>query len=89
MILIGTSGYSFQDWRGTFYPEDIEDGRMLDYYKKFFNAVEINSTYYRIPSATVFYHLDRKHRLTFISSSRFTNKQPTSAKETAKRWNPF
>jgi uncharacterized protein YecE (DUF72 family) len=60
MILIGTSGYSFQDWRGTFYPEDIEDGRMLDYYKKFFNAVEINSTYYRIPSATVFYHLDKK-----------------------------
>ncbi|MFZ5980856.1 MAG: DUF72 domain-containing protein [Candidatus Zixiibacteriota bacterium] len=48
-IRIGTSGYSFEDWRGSFYPENIEKGKMLDFYVQRFPTVEINSTYYRIP----------------------------------------
>ncbi|MCP4583711.1 MAG: DUF72 domain-containing protein [candidate division Zixibacteria bacterium] len=59
-ILIGTSGYSFKDWVGPFYPEKIEKGKMLDYYKDRFNTVEINSTYYRIPHPAVFYHMVNK-----------------------------
>ena len=59
-ILIGTSGYSFQDWKGVYYPMDIPNGKMLDYYAKDFKTVEINSTYYRIPNQAVFYHLNRK-----------------------------
>ena len=59
-ILIGTSGYSFADWVGPFYPEKIEKGKMLDYYLDHFKTVEINSTYYRIPHAAVFYHLVNK-----------------------------
>src|SRR3989339_679931 len=59
-ILIGTSGYSFEDWIGPFYPPGIQKGKMLDHYAGHFEAVEINSTYYRIPERHVFYHLDRK-----------------------------
>jgi len=59
-IVIGTSGYSFADWVGPFYPPGIEKGKMLDFYKEHFNAVEINSTYYRIPHPAVFYHITKK-----------------------------
>jgi len=52
-IRVGTSGYSFQDWRETFYPADIKPGKMLDYYINYFRTVEINSTYYRIPHPIV------------------------------------
>jgi uncharacterized protein YecE (DUF72 family) len=59
-ILIGTSGYSFADWKGVYYPEDIPNGKMLDYYAQDFRTVEVNSTYYRIPAAAVFYHMSEK-----------------------------
>jgi uncharacterized protein YecE (DUF72 family) len=59
-MLIGTSGYSFADWVGVFYPENIAKGKMLDYYKDHFKTVEINSTYYRIPHAAVFYNMQKK-----------------------------
>jgi uncharacterized protein YecE (DUF72 family) len=59
-IKIGTSGYSFEDWRGEFYPTDIEKGKMLDYYVRFFPTVEINSTYYRIPHPAVMANIVKK-----------------------------
>ena len=49
-ILLGTSGYSFPDWKGTFYPEKISGSRMLEFYAGHFDSVEINSSYYRIMS---------------------------------------
>ncbi|MDD3732870.1 MAG: DUF72 domain-containing protein [candidate division Zixibacteria bacterium] len=52
-LRIGTSGYSFEDWRSVFYPENIEKGKMLDYYVQYFPTVEINATYYRIPHPAV------------------------------------
>ncbi|MFQ5584505.1 MAG: DUF72 domain-containing protein [Calditrichia bacterium] len=57
---IGTSGYSYDDWKGVFYPADFPRGKMLDYYARHFDTVEINSTYYKIPHPVVFYHLARK-----------------------------
>lgn len=54
MILVGTSGYSFDDWRGPFYPPHLKRGDWLSYYAKHFPAAEINLTYYRIPSAKAF-----------------------------------
>jgi len=53
MLKIGTSGYSFQDWKGTVYPHDLSNRDMLTYYayELKFNAVEINFTYYRQPNA--------------------------------------
>jgi len=48
-IRVGTSGYSFADWVGPFYPPKTRSGAMLSYYQRFFSVVEINATYYRIP----------------------------------------
>jgi len=59
-IRVGTSGYSFDDWRLTFYPHDIDKGKMLDHYVKFFPTVEINSTYYRIPHPAVMNNIVKK-----------------------------
>ncbi len=49
MIIIGTSGYHFPDWTGTFYPKDISKDNWLQYYSERFPAVEINRTYYGLP----------------------------------------
>jgi len=60
MLYLGTSGFSYQDWIGPFYPENINKGDMLTFYASQFNAVEINSSFYRITPPAVFYHLQRK-----------------------------
>ena len=60
MIVIGTSGYSFPDWVGEFYPPNIERSRMLDFYAKQFPAVEVNATYYRIPPPSTMHAMERK-----------------------------
>ena len=59
-VRIGTSGYSFPDWVGPFYPGGIEKGKMLDFYVQHFKTVEINSTYYRIPHPAVMRNIERK-----------------------------
>ncbi len=51
MIHIGTSGYSYADWKGTFYPESLPANRFLSYYAEHFSAVELNFSYYRMPTA--------------------------------------
>ena len=50
-ILIGTSGYSFLDWVGPFYAAGTQQKDMLDQYVRNFQAVEINFSFYRIPTA--------------------------------------
>ncbi len=52
-VYIGTSGYSYSDWRGRFYPEDLSPSQMLTYYGKHFSSVEINMTFYRTPFQNV------------------------------------
>ncbi len=51
-ILVGTSGFSFDDWIGEVYPENIKKQDMLSYYEKVlgFTALEVNYTYYALPS---------------------------------------
>lgn len=53
MLRVGTSGYSFADWKGSVYPPELTNRNMLIYYayQLKFNSVEINYTYYRQPSA--------------------------------------
>ncbi len=46
----GTSGYSYKEWKGSFYPEDLAVGDFLSYYSTRFDTVEINNTFYRFPS---------------------------------------
>ena len=50
-VKIGTSGFSYPEWCGPFYPEKLPRQQMLEYYARHFLAVEINSTYYHIPPA--------------------------------------
>jgi len=59
-ILIGTSGYSFPDWVGPFYPPGTDRARMLDFYVKEFPVVEVNATYYRIPPPSTLHAMERK-----------------------------
>jgi len=59
-IYVGTSGYSYEDWRGTFYPEDLPQREMLAEYVKRFNCVELNFTYYRLPAARTIEGIVRK-----------------------------
>ena len=49
----GTSGYSYKEWKGSFYPEDIAANAMLAHYAAHLPAVEINNTFYRMPRASV------------------------------------
>src|SRR5262245_37527835 len=50
MVHVGTSGYSYPEWRGTFYPERFPTGQMLPYYAARFSTVELNNTFYRMPT---------------------------------------
>jgi len=49
-VRIGTSGYSYPPWKGSFYPEDLPNARMLAYYGERLPTVEINNTFYRMPT---------------------------------------
>ncbi len=59
-LLIGTAGYSYDDWTGPFYPQGIKSSGMLEYYSRHFNFTEVNSTYYHMPGINLFKGLDRK-----------------------------
>jgi uncharacterized protein YecE (DUF72 family) len=50
MIWIGTSGYNYPEWKGSFYPSDLPQAKMLPYYAARFPTVEINYTFYRMPT---------------------------------------
>ena len=51
VLRIGTSGYSYKEWKGGFYPEDLSAADMLSYYAQRLGTVEINNTFYRLPTA--------------------------------------
>jgi len=52
-VLAGTSGFSYKEWKGSFYPEDLPADRMLAYYAERLPAVEINNTFYRMPKPSL------------------------------------
>lgn len=52
-LWVGTSGYAYKGWKGSFYPEKIAANAMLRYYGERLPAVEINNTFYRMPSESV------------------------------------
>ncbi len=49
MLYLGCSGFQYLDWKETFYPKGMDESKYLMYYYKFFNTVEIDSTYYSFP----------------------------------------
>jgi uncharacterized protein YecE (DUF72 family) len=73
-ILIGTSGYTYQHWRKVFYPGDLKPNKWLEFYTQHFNTVELNVTFYRLPSKKVFrgWHNKTPRNFKFvIKGSRF------------------
>jgi uncharacterized protein YecE (DUF72 family) len=53
LLLTGTSGYSYKEWLGHFYPEKLAASEMLRYYAGHFSTVEINNTFYRMPAPSM------------------------------------
>ena len=53
-IYIGTSGWSYKHWKGTFYPESIKNAKRFSYYLQFFDTVELNNSFYHLPSKKTF-----------------------------------
>jgi uncharacterized protein YecE (DUF72 family) len=64
-LRIGSSGYSYDDWRNHFYPPDLPKNKMLDFYCQYFQTVEINASYYRIPTQNIFQRMADKTPLNF------------------------
>ena len=52
-LTVGTSGYSYKEWKGPFYPEKIKPAEMLGFYAQRLSGVEINNTFYRLPKPSV------------------------------------
>jgi uncharacterized protein YecE (DUF72 family) len=72
VVRIGTCGFSYRDWVGPFYPAGIRSNEMLEYYAQRFPCVEIDATYYRIPSQASIASMERRTPPEF----RFTAKLP-------------
>jgi len=60
MIFVGTAGYSYDDWKGPFYPEKVDKKEMLSFYALHFCFTEVNSTYYRLPNRFMMYNMQAK-----------------------------
>jgi uncharacterized protein YecE (DUF72 family) len=50
LLRVGTSGFAYKEWKGSFYPEKLPDSEMLQFYSQHFSSVEINNTFYRMPT---------------------------------------
>ncbi len=60
MIYVGTSGFQYDDWVGLYYPEDLPKKDWLSYYAKEFDTLEVNFTYYTMPSAKSLFAMAKK-----------------------------
>ena len=67
-VLVGTSGYSYKQWKGRFYPDKMKESEMLGFYARRFPTVEINNTFYRMPSRDVLakWAADTPESFTFV-----------------------
>jgi uncharacterized protein YecE (DUF72 family) len=77
MIWIGTSGYSYPEWKGRFYPEKFPQSKMLGFYCEHFNTVEINNTFYHLPTIkmveTWVQNTPKEFKLTFKAPRQITH----------------
>jgi uncharacterized protein YecE (DUF72 family) len=71
-LYVGTSGYSYKEWKGSFYPEKIPAKEMLSYYSQRLSTVEINATFYRMPQPSMLENWKEQVPSTF----RFSLKAP-------------
>src|SRR5215470_17909379 len=76
-IWVGTSGYNYPEWKGSFYPEKLPAAKMLPFYAQSFRSVEINYTFYRVPNTKILAGWNRDtpdgFRLTLKAPKRITH----------------
>jgi uncharacterized protein YecE (DUF72 family) len=86
---IGTSGYSYQDWIGNFYPEGTKKGEMLEFYRNHFKTVELNFSYYAIPNRYVLERIAEKSAGMILFSMKL-NREITHQQQTPEEvWAKF
>ena len=77
MIWVGTSGYNYPEWKGSFYPATLPASKMLPYYAERFPTVEINYTFYRAPTEKILEGWDKatpdRFKLTLKAPRRITH----------------
>lgn len=87
MILVGTSGYNYPEWKGSFYPADLPTTKMLPYYAERFQTVEINYTFYRMPTPKLVAgwaaQVPERFRFTLKAPKRITHDKRLRAAEVA------
>lgn len=93
MIEVGTAGYSYADWRGVFYPPGLAQGQMLPLYARRFSAVELDFTYYRMPTPATMASMVRRTPPGFtfcVKANRLmTHERPPDAAAEAAQFGEF
>ena len=83
-VHIGCSGFTYRDWRGTFYPSNLDNSSYLSYYEKFFSVLEVNYTFYSMPhryTSESFINKTKKLRFSIKANRVFTHDRSFSEKE--------
>src|SRR5215472_10375196 len=79
---VGTSGYNYPEWKGSFYPEKLPAAKTLPYYAERFATVEINYTFYRMPNEKILAGWNRetpeRFKLTLKAPKRITHDAPAA-----------
>ncbi len=75
---VGTSGYSYKEWKGNFYPEKLASSKMLGYYAERLSSVELNNTFYRMPKTEGSRRGPRRCQTASVSRSRHRGESRTS-----------
>ena len=73
-VHIGTMGWSYNFWKKTFYPKDLNSKEFLNYYSKQFDTVEVNNTFYKIPNKKTILSWKEQTPKNFIFSLKFPRK---------------
>ncbi len=68
MLHIGTSGWSYNHWKGLFYPEELSKEEWLEYYTQSFDSVELNSSFYHLPKLKTFENWRKRTPEDFVFS---------------------
>ena len=93
MILVGTSGYNYPEWKGSFYPADLPATKFLPYYASRFPTVEINYTFYRMPTPKLVAgwrtQVPAEFRFTLKAPKRITHDKRLRAAEVAESLQGF
>jgi uncharacterized protein YecE (DUF72 family) len=93
MILVGTSGYNYPEWKGSFYPSDLPAAKMLPFYASKFPSVEINYTFYRMPTPKLIAgwraQVPAGFRFTLKAPKRITHDKRLRAAEVSESVNGF